>query len=301
MVDDTHLRTTLKAFAKSGIERFTVTFQTPKKAYNKWTIKEVLKDVLNSEIQDYTDLPPLDIEKLLAEHPIDFTDFETTVFIQNLKNTFEAFHGDVARNEATSRNFINPFMITAVCKLNHHNQNPTLKRWLLKLAVEHELDGSLGFGKVDYAILLLTFAILVTEAKMMSFSQGIAQNLVQLHTASEKLKRKRDNTPVLPAVYGIVSTGRNWRFICWKVTSGKPMVQLSKEYVCRFENEMQDEIEVLQIISTILSIQASKLRVQIESDEIEIDQPEEGRASQRRRTVEGEVEGEVEGGSSSNG
>ena len=47
---------------------------------------------------------------------------------------------------------------------------------------------------------------------------------------------------------------------------------------------MQDEIRVLKIITNILSHQASALQKQIDEGEIEIDQPEEGRTTQRRRT-----------------
>ena len=75
------------------------------------------------------------------------------------------------------------------------------------------------------------------------------------------------------------------------------MVQLSKQYLCNFDDEMQDEIRVLKIITNILSHQASALHEQVEEGEIEIDQPEEGRTTQRRRT--GDFEDEVMGGPSS--
>ena len=92
MANDKDLQNTLKGLAKSGFFQFNVTFQTgiyslwtvflvdlepppralinflrdtltAKKAYNKWSIGQVLKDVLGSEVQDYTQLPRLDIGK----------------------------------------------------------------------------------------------------------------------------------------------------------------------------------------------------------------------------------------------
>ncbi|RUS13269.1 hypothetical protein BC937DRAFT_95590 [Endogone sp. FLAS-F59071] len=208
-------------------------------------------------------------DKLLEDNQITITGSQKDLFIEILKLISEAFDGNIQNNEATSRNYINAFMHSAVRIINQH-----FKRKLLKLTVENDLFGSLGFGKVDYAFLILLYAILVTEAKALEMPQGIAQNLVQLHTASEKLKRKRNNTPALPAVFGIVSTGRSWRFICWNTSPGKPVVQLSKEYICRFEGEMQDEMNVLQIISTILYIQAKEMVRLVDNDEIEFNEPE---------------------------
>ncbi|RUS21394.1 hypothetical protein BC937DRAFT_92810 [Endogone sp. FLAS-F59071] len=142
------------------------------------------------------------------------------------------------------------------------------------------------------------YAILATEAKTVEITQGVAQNLVQLHryqifcliynsfilsllsdfqlysVISQKLKRKHDNMPALYTVFGIVSTGRSWLFICWNTSPGKPMVQVSKEYICRFKGEMEDEMKVLQIISTILFIQATELVTQINAGKITFDEPE---------------------------
>ena len=119
-------------------------------------------------------------EKLLRDNPIQIIDSQKVWFIQTLKIIFEAFDGNIQNNEATSRNFINVFMHVAV-----HTINQLLQRKLLQLVVENDLNGSLGFGKVDYAFLLFIYVILVTEAKALEIPQGVAQNLVQLHTVSE--------------------------------------------------------------------------------------------------------------------
>src|SRR5438270_12585367 len=82
-------------------------------------------------------------DELLGEHPIDFNDSELAAFGRNLKDIFKAFSSEFNKNEATSRNFINLFMIAAVCKLNEGIKEKTQ---LLKLAVEYD---RLGYGKVD--------------------------------------------------------------------------------------------------------------------------------------------------------
>ena len=102
-------------------------------------------------------------------------------FIENLKDIRGVFNGNVTKNEATTRNFINPFIIKAVSRLQ--TIYPTMF-----LAVEQAFSGSRGFGNLDYAVFFSTFAILVTEAKQYAIMAGLTQNLVQLHTASEVSK-----------------------------------------------------------------------------------------------------------------
>jgi hypothetical protein len=86
----------------------------------------------------------------------------------------------VSTNEATTRNFINPFMVEAVAKVK--SDYP-----LLVLAVEQDFEGSRGYGFLDYIILYQDLAIVITEAKMTEMRKGIVQNIVQLHTAVEVL------------------------------------------------------------------------------------------------------------------
>ncbi|RUS13270.1 hypothetical protein BC937DRAFT_95591 [Endogone sp. FLAS-F59071] len=59
IADDINLRDTLRVFAKKGAIKLTIDLKS-QKPYNKWSIKDVLKDVLNSEIEDYTQLTNLD-------------------------------------------------------------------------------------------------------------------------------------------------------------------------------------------------------------------------------------------------
>ncbi|CAG8643387.1 937_t:CDS:2, partial [Paraglomus brasilianum] len=249
-------------------------------AYGKWTAVEVLRNLLHLDFDTLDNLDKLDIENLSSSLSSEARTFllnedETAkkAFIENLKDIRGVFNGNVTKNEATTRNFINPFIIKAVSRLQ--TIYPTMF-----LAVEQAFSGSRGFGNLDYAVFFSTFAILVTEAKQHAIMAGLTQNLVQLHTASEKLKRKRDNSPVLSAVYGIVATGRTWIFVRWEGSPENPSVKISEEYVCSFKNEMINEINVLNIIITILTLQAAELVCQTNEDEK--NKNEEGRESQHR-------------------
>jgi hypothetical protein len=101
-------------------------------------------------------------------------------FIDNLGRIASAFHYEVSSNEATARNYINPFMVDAVAKVR--SKYPSTR-----LVVEEDFDGSRGYGRLDYIIYCRDLAILISEAKMIEIQKGIAQILVQLHTAAEVL------------------------------------------------------------------------------------------------------------------
>src|SRR6185369_10542613 len=81
-------------------------------------------------------------------------------------------------NKATSRNYINPFMVEAVTIVQAQYKST-------RLVVEEQFDGSRGFGRLDYVVFCDDLAVVVTEAKKIEFQKGIAQNIVQLHTAIE--------------------------------------------------------------------------------------------------------------------
>ncbi|CAG8470949.1 10370_t:CDS:2 [Diversispora eburnea] len=54
-----------------------------------------------------------------------------------------------------------------------------------KLSVESELDGSRGYGNLDYVVEIQDVPILINEAKKQDMEKEIAQYLVQVYTAAE--------------------------------------------------------------------------------------------------------------------
>lgn len=99
-------------------------------------------------------------------------------FVTVLQEIADVFQNNVNKNEATSRNFINPFLIRGIKKVQ--SQYPEMF-----LSVEEEFGGTRGYGKLDYAVWYIAYAILVTVAKFNAIDAGITQNLAQLYTASE--------------------------------------------------------------------------------------------------------------------
>ncbi|RUS35531.1 hypothetical protein BC938DRAFT_479954 [Jimgerdemannia flammicorona] len=234
-----------------------------KRAYGEWDANDVIREILHQQYTNITLLPEFDIEDAL-ENEDEITDDDKRTFVTALNEITKAFHNLVTSNEATARNYINPFMIKAVAIAQRKHPSA-------RLAVKEDFDGSRGFGHLDYAIFLVAFAVLVTEAKMTEVNKGITQNLVQLHSAAEnirKRKRKESHHPTdyLVNVYGIVTTGLEWRFIHWSDTLESPKVVISKPYRCTFNREgMEDAEKVLSIIIRIIHSQAIVVESQIGS------------------------------------
>ncbi|CAG8525077.1 255_t:CDS:2, partial [Paraglomus occultum] len=68
------------------------------------------------------------------------------------------------------------------------NDFPRKARAFYRLA---QLKMSFGFGSVDYTVVLDDIIICVTEAKKMDFDKGAAQNIVQMHSAVENLRKRK--------------------------------------------------------------------------------------------------------------
>jgi len=102
-------------------------------------------------------------------------------FKKNLEMIATAFRHEITFNEATTRNYINPFMVEAVSAVREHHN-------FMHLVAKEQFDGSKGYGQLDYAILCNELVVIVTEAKTIEMQKGIAQNLAQLHSAVEVLQ-----------------------------------------------------------------------------------------------------------------
>ena len=93
-------------------------------------------------------------------------------------------------------------MKTAICYLQ------STKKKLVLLDVEKLLSGSKGYGPIDYWVTLVEVLLLLREAKTEDMNQGVAQVIVQMHSAIEQL----ENNNKEPKIYGIATTGRT-RFL----------------------------------------------------------------------------------------
>jgi hypothetical protein len=87
----------------------------------------------------------------------------------------------VNANEMTCREFISTFMNSAVTHVRSNESE-------LQLKAEEWINGSRGYGPVDYSVNLSEVVILVEEAKKEDFEKRAAQNIVQMHSAIEVRK-----------------------------------------------------------------------------------------------------------------
>ena len=124
--------------------------------------------------------------------------------------------------EYTKREFISPLLIAAVCVCN-------VSEKLISMICEKSVVGKHGRGPIDCALLFKRIFVLLTEAKNTDLEGGQAQNIVQQESCRESLAnafvpfnavgetRKRKFDEVYDVVrtiptFGIVTTGRQWRF-----------------------------------------------------------------------------------------
>jgi hypothetical protein len=227
-----------------------------KKAYGEWDLRDVLQNILHKSWSSLNSAPRLNLDGF---EQIEVSDDTFKLLIDELQKNADVF-GDVTRNEMTCREFISPFLTTAVKHLQVNEP-------LLALRAEEELNGSRGFGPVDYTVVLDDIVICVTEAKKMDFDKGAAQNIVQMHSAVESLsKRKREDTdledseevPVM--VYGIVSNARNWLFLQWAGTENDPVLYVSDMQSCNFGNAEIMKMEAKNIATYITAILQEQIR-----------------------------------------
>nr|CAG8439632.1 11505_t:CDS:2 [Entrophospora candida] len=131
----------------------------------------------------------------------------------------------------------------------------------LCLKSEEWLDGSHGFGPVDYSVHLEEFVLLVCEAKKEDFEKGATQNIVQMHSAKINKKQKIDETDMEPEpqvqIYGIVTNALKWYFLKWIRSPENPQLEASGPHFCKFD--MTDAKKITNYIASILQMQVSGL------------------------------------------
>ncbi|CAG8746820.1 1160_t:CDS:2, partial [Racocetra persica] len=205
-----------------------------KKPYNEWDIRDVFTNILH---QDYNGSlgQAFNLDELPNYNSI--TVEEMKFFVEKIKK----------------------MMKTAVNHIQMFTNN------LAQLYVEANLYGSKRYGPVDYLVKLDDFAVLVNEAKSEDLTKRIAQNIMQLHSASESLlgKRKLEQTEFESSqqqLFGIVTTGVSWYFIHWTGSPENPKVEISRQHNCGFEEEMQSEKNVVFYIVCILENQDDMLK-----------------------------------------
>ncbi|RUP49943.1 hypothetical protein BC936DRAFT_140911 [Jimgerdemannia flammicorona] len=111
----------------------------------------------------------------------------------------------------------------------------------------------------------------ITDDDKRTFVTALNEITKAFHNLNiRKRKRKESHHPTdyLVNVYGIVTTGLEWRFIRWSDTLESPKVVISKPYRCTFNREgMEDAEKVLSIIIRIIHSQAIVVESQIGSSE----------------------------------
>ncbi|CAI2194594.1 7473_t:CDS:2 [Funneliformis geosporum] len=174
-----------------------------KKKYSDWKLKDVFKDILKKPTYNsLSDMPELDMTELPPLDP-PFNQNQLTNFVTEIKVKLSSLRNEFG-NETKNRLYIDAFMTHAVDYIR------TQINKSVRLDVEQGLDGSHGYGPVDYWVKLVEVLLFLCEAKAEDMNQGSAQAIVQSQSGIERLN-KLGYEELL--IYGIASTGKLWRFI----------------------------------------------------------------------------------------
>lgn len=130
-----------------------------RKAYRDYTITEVSRLFVRDEWNGISNAPrfePTSLSVFPVKHP--FPEYRS--FINQLKDRTRAF-GQSTRNAATAHQFISVFIVAAIRLLQKHDR----KLQNLKLLAEEPLNGTCGYGLVNYLIKYYQRPIIVVTAE----------------------------------------------------------------------------------------------------------------------------------------
>ncbi|CAG8454584.1 296_t:CDS:2 [Funneliformis mosseae] len=195
-----------------------------RKKYSDWNIKDVFKDILGRpDYESLGDMPRFNLDELPPlRHP--FSQEEVNKFFGELKGHLKNIQKELD-NESSARYIIDTFLSAAVSHIQDFVNGS------VRLGFEKELKGSRGYGPTDYVVKRIEVFLVLRETKLEDMKQGMAQNIVQVHSAMERLLNSGQAEPTM---YGIVTTGKLWRFIRWTGSLDEPVVHISEEYTCKF-------------------------------------------------------------------
>ncbi|CAJ0844676.1 6748_t:CDS:2 [Entrophospora sp. SA101] len=172
-----------------------------------------------------------------------------------LKDVFK----EILRWDYKSLGGIPRFNLNDLLSLEHPFTENELKNHINKsaqLSMKIELEGSREYGPVDYMVVTVKILVLLCEAKAENMNKGTAQVLVQMHSAIEQQLDKHKHGQMEQAMFGIVTTGKLWRFVRWTGSLEEPTVHISEEYTCNFKGNMEPEKEMSRYIVQRLQAQA---------------------------------------------
>ncbi|CAG8493589.1 34_t:CDS:2 [Paraglomus occultum] len=224
-----------------------------RKSYSEWKFYDITKTIFGKGFDDLGDFPRFDPDEIPKPTSEICTETVNGFFVE-IRRKLKAFRA--IDNELVTREFISPFLTTAVECVQKNEPS-------LLLRAEKPLVGSRGYGPVDFSVEKDGLIIPVTEVKKEQFEQGAAQNLAQLHSMVETLEKKRKldytdfeddhNLPVI--AYGIVTNAREWMFLRWAGDSSKPTVQHTPQLPCPFDGDLSRAKAILEKIVGILDSQ----------------------------------------------
>ncbi|PKK58923.1 hypothetical protein RhiirC2_857575 [Rhizophagus irregularis] len=203
--NDQDLREMLRIFVSKNNLKFTVSIETPSKAFSDWSFPKVcqLYGLGESDDPSLSVFPPF-----TCEHKELKDGSSQAILIAELEARLKSI--PISGNEASKSQYVCSYLVAGV----------NLYEDLLQSAK----------------------TVGVTEVKDEDFYKGIAQNAVQLESALSNRKRKasemEEGDVFTGKTFGIITDAEKWYFMeCSLVNEGKPSFKLSKPVVVVYGTE----------------------------------------------------------------
>ncbi|CAG8625523.1 16897_t:CDS:2, partial [Racocetra persica] len=202
-----------------------------KKAFGDWTLKEVGSEIYKNTFISIDSMRKLSLEDF-PELNLSFSDNEIAYFIKQLEDKAFAFNNKISTNEATVWEYISIFMTIAVKHIRKYIDS------IAELNVEPELDGSRGYGNLNYEVVVQDVPVLINEAKNKTWKRELLKIWYKYILQLRKQKHE-------------------------KVDSLPPMMfaKITPKIVCNcIGNNYQEAKNVVSYIARLLQVQSDILK-----------------------------------------
>ncbi|PKC64282.1 hypothetical protein RhiirA1_222738 [Rhizophagus irregularis] len=235
-MNDQDLRELLQVFVSKKNLKFTVTVETPSKAFSDWTFPKVCQLYgLDGESEE----PTMAAFPLFSCGNVKPSQESMEGLMAELKSRIENTPINLLSIEATKSLYVYSYLLAGANNF----------KGKFEIRPQKVISGPNGHGPLDFAIDLCQTAktVGVTEVKKDDFVKGVAQCAVQLESSLSYRKRKADEMEerTFGRVFGIVTDAEKFYFMeCSMDDQDRPSFKLSKPVTVVYEdNDLQTKVE----------------------------------------------------------
>ncbi|PKB97236.1 hypothetical protein RhiirA5_506297 [Rhizophagus irregularis] len=243
-MNDQDLRELLQVFVSKKNLKFTVTVETPSKAFSDWTFPKVCQLYgLDGESEE----PTMAAFPLFSCGNVKPSQESMEGLMAELKSRIENTPINLLSIEATKSLYVYSYLLAGANNF----------KGKFEIRPQKVISGPNGHGPLDFAIDLRRTAktVGVTEVKKDDFTKGVAQCAVQFESSLSNRKRKAneiEEEQAFERVFGIVTDAEKSYFMeCTMDDQERPSFKLSEPAVVVYNNVSVENM-VREVLSHIV-------------------------------------------------